>query len=346
MTGQLKYPKTNSTAKVGVRYISSIVDHHNCIFQEIDTRNDLGIDAIIEIIEDEKPTSKFIATQIKSGESYYNRKTNLCKIPVKNHHDYWTKHPLPVYGIVFVPEFGDAYWIDIKRYLENKPNASIIAFERSLANQINKDTFFTIFVPHLLNKVPEIKNDFAKVLFMSDKQDEFYLGMYTLYKKYADRKDTWQIFVDFFKKQPKNKIPDILIYILAHIPWHGDIYYSGKMNEEARKFGKELLNQFGKKEILKLLSFIDEESSISRGTVGQSVEALISSVPGFLNHLKETIISDKYEIKIREFAALIYAFHLGEDSISALRSIPSAESWIIPELINHLQEFKRFNPYA
>ena len=37
--GQLKYLKTNSTAKVGVGYIRTIVDHHNCIFQEIDTNN-------------------------------------------------------------------------------------------------------------------------------------------------------------------------------------------------------------------------------------------------------------------------------------------------------------------
>ena len=106
--GQLKYLKTNSTAKVGVGYIRTIVDHHNCIFQEIDTNNDLGIDAIIEIIKDEKPVSKFVATQIKSGKTYFNKKKNVCKIPIKNHFNYWTSHPLPVYGIVHIPELGDA----------------------------------------------------------------------------------------------------------------------------------------------------------------------------------------------------------------------------------------------
>jgi hypothetical protein len=75
--GQLKYPRTNSTAKVGVGYIQSIVDHHNCIFQEIDTKNDLGVDAIIEIIKEEEPVSKFVATQIKSGKSYFNKKKNV-----------------------------------------------------------------------------------------------------------------------------------------------------------------------------------------------------------------------------------------------------------------------------
>ena len=72
---KLKYPKTNSTAKIGVDFIRSIVNYNNCIFHEINANNDLGIDAMIEIIKDEKPTGKLIATQIKSGKSYFNKKT-------------------------------------------------------------------------------------------------------------------------------------------------------------------------------------------------------------------------------------------------------------------------------
>ena len=48
---KLKYPKTNSTAKIGVDFIRSIVNYNNCIFHEINADNDLGIDAMIEIIK-------------------------------------------------------------------------------------------------------------------------------------------------------------------------------------------------------------------------------------------------------------------------------------------------------
>ena len=41
--GQLKYPKGNSIAEVGVGYIGSIVNHHNCIIRENDTNSNLGI---------------------------------------------------------------------------------------------------------------------------------------------------------------------------------------------------------------------------------------------------------------------------------------------------------------
>ncbi len=345
--GKLTYKKTNSTSKSGVDFIQTIVNSHNCIFQEIDTKNDLGIDAIIEIIKDETPTSNFFATQIKSGKTYYNKKTNLCKIPVKNHFDYWTKHPLPVYGIVYIPEFGDAYWVDIKKYLQANPEETVIKYERSLANQINEATFFSIFVPHLLKEVPDISFDFAQELFKSEKADEFFLGLYTLYKKYADRNKTWTLFIDYFQEADVEKIPNFLIYILAHLPWHPDIaYFNGTMTNESQDYGKGIIKTFGKQEILKLLEFIDEENSIARGTVGQSVEAIISIINDFQEYLKEIIEDSTVSLNIREYAGLILAYNFGEESINDLLQIKDTESWFIPELIGHLKEFGQFNPYG
>lgn len=345
--GKLTYKNTNSTSKSGVDFIQSIVHKHNCIFQEIDTKNDLGIDAIVEIIKDETPTSKFFATQIKSGKTYFNEKANLCKIPVKNHFDYWTKHPLPVYGIVYVPEFGDAYWVDIKNYLKANPEETVIKFERTLANQINDATFFSIFVPHLLKEVPDISFDFAQQLFNSDKADEFFLGLYTLYKKYADRNETWVLFIDYFKIADIENIPNFLIYIIAHLPWHPDIsYFNGTMTNESQEYGKDIIRTFGKQETLKLLKFIDEENSIARGTIGQSVEAIISIISDFQVHLKEIIRDTTIPLNIKEYAALILAYNFGNESVNDLKQIKDKESWLIPELIGHLKEFGVFNPYG
>jgi hypothetical protein len=49
-----KYLKTNSTAKAGINYVRTIVEAHNCIFQKIDQENDVGIDALIELVKDER----------------------------------------------------------------------------------------------------------------------------------------------------------------------------------------------------------------------------------------------------------------------------------------------------
>lgn len=343
---ELKYLKSNSTGQIGVDYLGSMVKHHNCIFQEIDTKIDLGVDAIIEIIKDERPTSKFLAVQVKSGKSYYNRTKNLCKIPVKNHFEYWSKHPLPVYGIVYIPEFGDAYWVDIKKYLKANPEKTVISFERTLANQINQETFFSIFIKRVLNEVPDLSYDFAKSLMESNKKDEFYLGLYTLFKKFADRNEVWDIFINYFKTKPFEEIPGILVYYISHCPWHPDLYYANdSYNTESQKYGNELISKFQIDEVIKLLQFIDEDEMLSRGSLGQSVEAIISEIENYETILKEIILSDNYSTEIREVSSVIYAYKTGIESIPVLEEFENDETWLITEIINHLKEYGEYNPY-
>lgn len=127
-----KYLRSNSTGKAGINYVKSIVDSHNCIFQKIDQENDVGVDALIELVKDEIPTGDFVATQIKSGNSYFDKKANICKIPVGTHRDYWQNYSLPVYGIVYVPEIESAFWVNIKKYLENNPLAQLLLLSQLL----------------------------------------------------------------------------------------------------------------------------------------------------------------------------------------------------------------------
>lgn len=116
---------------MGVNYVRDVVERSNCIFQKIDQENDLGIDGLLELIKDEEPINKQLAVQVKSGESYYNQKSSECLIPIENHRRYWSKHPLPVYGLVYVPSLETAYWIDIKEYLRETPDSTVIRFVAS-----------------------------------------------------------------------------------------------------------------------------------------------------------------------------------------------------------------------
>lgn len=341
-----KYLKTNATAKSGINYVRTLVESHNCIFQKIDQENDVGIDALVELVKEEKPTGNFIATQIKSGNSYFDKKANLCKIPIGNHRDYWSKHSLPVYGVVYIPEYESAYWVDIKAYLRQNPFDTVILYKPTLVNLINKTTFLTQFVPHLTGDLPEISFEFAKELFESSNPDEFYLGLYTLFKKYADKYEVWDLFVDYFQEHSISDIPEPLVYYLSVIPWHPDIFFSkDSYTPESRNYGKTLINKFTKIDIIKLLHFIDEENMISRGSLGQSVEAIVSSVPNFQTYLEEIIKDNLLHIQIREFAAIILAYHKGIESITTLSDIPPQESWYVQELIKHLKEYGELNPY-
>lgn len=343
----VKYPFTKSIAKKGINFVRDIVENANSIFNEIHQENDIGIDGLIEIIENEQPTNKIIAVQIKSGESYYNNRSGECHIPVENHYDYWMNYPLPVYGIVYVPSRDCAFWINIKAFLNKNGNATLIRFKADELNLLNSESFIKFFKPRILDRLPELEYAEALRLFHSKNFDEYYLGLLVLFKKFAYKYEVWDELFDFFLEQKVEDIPSILIYYLAFIPHHPDIaYYKESITNEAREYGKSLLVAFKKPEILKLLEFIDEENMITRGSIGQSVEALISSIPDFSKILEEIVLEDRNKIIIRESAAAILAYHVGDKAFEIIKSIPADKSWYASELVKLLKEYGAVDLYA
>jgi len=342
----VKYPLTKSIAKKGVNFVRDIVEESNSIFNEIHQENDIGIDAFIEIIENGEPTNKIIAVQIKSGESYYSSRTNECHLPVGNHRDYWKSHPLPVYGIVYVPSRNSAYWLDVKRFLEKSDESNLIRFKADKLNILNSESFTKFFKPRILERLPELEYDEALKFFHSKNFDKYYLGLLVLFKKYAFKNEVWDALFHFFKERSVEDIPLILVYYLAFIPHHPDIaYYKESITDEARKYGKSLLADFKKPEILKLLECVDEENMITRGSIGQSVEALIASVPDFPKILDEIVQDDRNKLLVRESAAAILAYHVGKKALSTITSIPANKSWYAAELVRQLNEYGYFDLY-
>ncbi len=341
------YRRTNVTSKMGINFVRAVVEETGCLFHKIDQENDLGIDALIELTRDERPLHKQVAAQVKSGQSYYNTKAEECLIPIEHHREYWSAYPLPVIGIVYVPSLKRAHWVDIKYYLKAYPTATVIGFATSEANRLDAETFQKLFLPTLLREVPDISLERALTLFRSLKPDESYLGLIVLFRRYPNSREAWELIVSHFLATPPERIPPILIYYLAHIPWHPDIAYSGEgIAKETREYVNGLLRRFGRAEILKLLGFIDTENMISRGSIGQSVEALISSLPHLDRVLEEIARDHSCALFIRECAALILAMHIDKAAKPVLQQLADSGSWYARELGNHIDQFGGVNPYA
>jgi hypothetical protein len=152
--------------------------------------------------------------------------------------------------------------------------------------------------------------------------------------------------VRVFLAFPSSELPPVLIYWLAHIPWHGDIASFGRTASPAtREYGRSLLAEFGVREVLKLISLIDPEEQIARGTLGQSVEAIISSLPSSSPLLRQVIESPASDMSQKEFAALIVAMNEAEGAIPELMRLESAGSWYAAEIRKHIEEFGGVNPY-
>lgn len=68
----VEYIMSNATERIGVSYCALTAERNNWMFRE-QPINDIGIDAHMEFVEDDKPR-QLLALQIKSGSSWFKRK--------------------------------------------------------------------------------------------------------------------------------------------------------------------------------------------------------------------------------------------------------------------------------
>ncbi len=107
----MKVDKQSQIARIGVSAVQLLFVELGFIFRE-QPIEDYGIDAHIEVIDNDKATGKLIALQIKSGKSFLKEKTNddiVFRGELK-HLSYWVSHSLPVMLVIYNIEEKIAYW--------------------------------------------------------------------------------------------------------------------------------------------------------------------------------------------------------------------------------------------
>lgn len=105
---------TDDTERLGVHSVARLVHRElRWKFRE-QHESDFGIDAMIEIADDGRPTGQLIAVQIKSGKSYFGTSASDQAGWVfragKRLLDYWLDHALPVVVVLYDPRSQAAFW--------------------------------------------------------------------------------------------------------------------------------------------------------------------------------------------------------------------------------------------
>jgi hypothetical protein len=340
------YKRTAVTAKKGVNFVRSIVENAGSLFHRIDQENDLGIDALVELLRDGKPLNHQIAVQIKSGPSYYKHELRECMFPVRDHRDYWLNYRLPVFGVVYIPAMNSAYWVDIQRYLRSDTETTSVRFLASAANKFDAESFAKLFVPKVIHEPPSLSLDEALPLMRSSNLDELCLAIVVLFRRYPNEPGVWDELVRCLQERPVEELPGSLVYYIAHIPWHGDICGFGEqLSQTTRGYARSLLGGLRYEDVVKLLRMIDSENSISRGSIGQSVHAIISSLPQAPDFLRKAARSAELEMFTRECAALILAIDSRQGAEEVLSDLFVSGSRYAGEILSHLKEFGFVNPY-
>lgn len=106
-------PKTD---RLGVSALDHFFSKQGWLFREQPT-HDYGIDAHVEIVEEERPTGKLIALQIKSGISFFKKETNDSYVfrTDDKHVAYWVRHSMPVVLVLYNTDTETAHWQQVTR---------------------------------------------------------------------------------------------------------------------------------------------------------------------------------------------------------------------------------------
>jgi hypothetical protein len=104
------------TERLGVSALDYFFSHNGWIFRE-QTTHDYGIDAHVEIVENQRPTGKLIAIQIKAGQSFFKEEVDDSYVfrTDDKHVAYWVRHSMPVVLFLYDPETKNAYWQRVSR---------------------------------------------------------------------------------------------------------------------------------------------------------------------------------------------------------------------------------------
>jgi hypothetical protein len=319
--------KSSAMGKKGVNYVRNIIESSNSIFHEVHQENDYGNDAFVELVDEEDVKGITIALQIKSGKSFCTKKS--CSIPAsKQHFEYWKSHSLPVLGIVYDPDENIAYWTNIKHHLgsdrdviNNGPYT--VTFNKTEFSRFTTQNFEKIFKPIHLKQ--EIKLSLDESLKFSESNDytEHGLGLSSLARRHAKSDVAWVKLLDIFKSRDVGKLDPDILYYMAHIPGHPDIFWhSGQeIPTSLRKNLRSSIASMSESDIVKMLSLLDEDDCFERGTLGQSAESIISLIQDKESKLLAIIENKELIPHTRDSAVILYAYYLQEKAIGMLKQL-------------------------
>jgi hypothetical protein len=340
-----RYSNSAAKAAQGIAYVASTAAQAGCILHQVNQEYDLGVDAFLELIRENEPINKLVALQVKTGRSYWKGNGD-CQMGVGKHKSYWEKHPLPVFGIVVNDAAHDAAWVNLKNALKSKPEAGTVAFRRTKTNRFDAESLRRIMIPLFDGKTADLEFGVALQFLNSNEASEVYMAVNTLFRRFGNRGDTWQAFCQFFIQSDVELIPPVLAYYLAHIPWHGDIFAYGELPDaNTTAIAKKLIESFGANEVRKLISLIDDRG-IERGTIGQSVEAVITSIPGFERILSDIVRDEHTPMRERESAAEILAMKFPDLAMSQLSILVEQGSPFCEQMLQFLTDYGHHNPYG
>lgn len=107
----MKYGNSAAIGDLGVTAVDLAVKQLKWIFRSMPPP-DVGIDGLVEVVQNGEATGRLVALQIKSGASYFRERSQGAIVyrPDIAHVEYWLDYSLPVLVVLYDEKSGVAFW--------------------------------------------------------------------------------------------------------------------------------------------------------------------------------------------------------------------------------------------
>ncbi|MEV0307474.1 DUF4365 domain-containing protein [Nonomuraea fuscirosea] len=286
----------NSRGKSRQREVDAVnktrtfLEHNGLIYQDIDLRNDIGKDAILDLAADGSDAGLSVALQIKGGRKYKQKAGRVIPINARLRR-VWRNSSMPVYVIVHDPDDGELYWGDLMTMAQNVSDTakSVRVQPDDRLTPDGLEDFLDAVrlacakkrpdpILNLVSKERELQQSALFDCLMAGRSDPRYLMcVRRLLLCFEDQGTLYSA-----------------IHLLAHATAHPDIFWH-KGNHISEEVSKEIRSSYRwtPNEIAQLLARMPEEGIWSRGTIGQSLYMILAPDPS-LEWMLDRVILESY----------------------------------------------------
>lgn len=332
-----RYSESDHIGDEAVNFIRSICTYSKqALFWE-EPGKDIGIDAHLDLLnENGEPTGAIALIQSKGGLSYVKTGKYLIKAD-KKHFETWSKYSNPVIGIVYNPLLRDARWVSISDHLQSHPDCihkGPYLIEAPLNQPFSLEGFnkFHNYVTEQHAKRGSNTSEMLIEQYLSGDnitKIECLVQIFSFYR--------WTPLACFFSHQVLRVEEDTdilkqLTYLISFYRPYGDRFYNENntipkhMDFLLRGLAQKCIDSFGKTEVLKMLSTIDDDNALERGSFGQLVTtqlSYISDIKGILCNLaKDRLL----EAQTRGYSILILSAFLNYTDLTFYKSLLQSEN--------------------
>jgi hypothetical protein len=341
-TLKLKRRRNRITEREAVNAARRFFESNGCVFQEVDTANDYGKDAYLDIAEGEQITGLCAAIQVKGGVSY-RRPDGSYFIPVDVAHiRIWQQSTLPVLGLVYDPDDGLIRWCSISAFVNTKQNARASSIPVVANAVLDEKELHTSLRSAVLEASRVVKDPLVQTLSEeSDISESAILDCFAL-----GRSDARVLLgLRYLLRAFDREVMRSLIYVLTHLTPHPDIFWHERnwIPKEIKQAVQPHL-YWEQAEILRLLQAVDADE-YQRGGMGQSLYMLLVQDSNITEKMASVAVraASSGDEEIGNIALYLHLYWLGEDAPERFSNLLSAHASLrslsnVPEIAQQLED--------